>query len=516
MTAAYPEPPFDPEYDLPTRLPHQNVDAERAVLGALLLAPKLAEDLALELDPTDFYRPQHETIWHAALTIAADPARTLDPLTLAEHLSRTGQLQQVGGAPYLHTLLDACPVPGNAPHYAGQVRDAARLRAVTDTATRLQQIAAKADPDSIDGALAEALQTLDNSVSRFGPRTHSTALNSWAPLDLAPVLAGGEVDPPPAMLARTDGRFLLYNHAVHSISGEPTSGKTWFALLATTQELAAGNTVTMLDFEDRASRVVGRLLALGAHPDAVHDRFRYVRPHAALDQNGRNAVTPAIRDASLVILDGVTEAMTLHGLDLNANQDVASFLELLPRWIADQGPAVLMIDHVVKDSEKQGRWSIGGQHKLAGIDGVSFNIKAIEQFGRGKIGHARITAGKDRAGHVEEYLHGRTAGELWLDATNDLCLRAEIRPAQDTPKDEAGNMRPTILMERVSRWLELTPGASRRSISEGVTGKVTYVRRALDRLIQEGYVEVTDGPNRTQHHRVTTPFRNDPEQDELS
>ena len=503
------EPPYDPEYDN-ARTPPTNNDAEQAVLGALLTAPELAPELETHLDPDDFYRPAHEHIWTTIHHIAHTEGITPDVLTVAAHLQKTGELQRIGGAPYLHTLIAACPIPGQATHYAALVRDTARLRRLQQATTKLQAIVNSGRVDELEQTFTRAYEELDDAAARIGPRTTTHTTTSWRPLDLGPVLAGGEVDPPPAMLARTDGRYLLYDHAVHSISGEPTSGKTWFALLACAQQLDAGNTVTMLDFEDRASRVVGRLLALGAHPDAIRDRFRYVRPHAALDQTGRDALTPAIRDATLVILDGVTEAMTLHGLDLNANSDVASFLELLPRWIADHGPAVLMIDHVVKDTEKQGRWSIGGQHKLAGIDGVSYNIKAIDQFGRGKIGHARITAGKDRAGHVEEYLLGRTAGELWLDARNDTILHAEIRPPQEAPRDEAGNMRPTHLMERVSRYIELTPGLGKRELIDGrISGKGTYLRRAIDRLIQEGYIEVVTGPNKKQSHRSVTPFRED-------
>jgi hypothetical protein len=49
---------------------------------------------------------------------------------------------------------------------------------------------------------------------------------------------------------------------------------------------------------------------------------------------------------------------------------VASWLELLPRWAARLGAAVLVLDHVVKNVETRGRWATGSQHKLAGLDGV--------------------------------------------------------------------------------------------------------------------------------------------------
>ena len=263
----------------------------------------------------------------------------------------------------------------------------------------------------------------------------------------------------------------------------------------------------MIDFEDRASRVVGRLLALGATPDAIRDRFHYIRPHSPIDAATSATLVTLVSGSTLVILDGVTEAMTLHGYDLHSNADIASFYHLLPRTLADAGPAVGMIDHVVKDSEKQGRWAIGGQHKLAGIDGVAYLVKAIEEFGRGKLGHARITVSKDRPGYVEEIALGRTVAELWLDARNDDYVKAELKAPESIVDDSTGQLRPTHLMEKVSRFIEITPGCLARTITETNLGRKQYVRTALANLIREGYVEVETGPHRAQFHRSIRPYR---------
>ena len=516
------EPPFDPEYDggRPTNgrdqtfaAPHDNT-AEQAVLGALLTNPELATELATHLDADDFWQPAHATIWTAIHHLNTVDGVPPDPVTLAAHLTahnspgRRTDLDRVGGAPYLHTLMQACPAPAQAPAYANIVRDHARLRAYADTGRRITQLATTASLDTLDTYLGEALQTLDDAAVRFGPR--QAGHSPWAPLDLEAVLRGEEVDPPPCLLARTDGNYLLYQGAVHTLSGEPGSGKTWVTLIAAVQELAQANTVTMIDFEDRASRVVGRLLALGATPPQIRDHFRYIRPRTGIDTTSRTDLDNATRGSSLVILDGVTEAMTLHGLDLNANADVATFYDLLPRHIADHsGAAVVMIDHVVKDGEKQGRWALGGQHKLAGIDGVAYLVKAIEPFGRGKKGHARVTVSKDRPGYVEEIALGRTVAEFHLDATDVNILRHSLDAPAALPTDQAGNMRPTHLMEKVSRYVEITPGVNKNQLLDGITGKATYVRRALDRLIQEGYIEVARGPNSTHLHRSINPFRED-------
>jgi hypothetical protein len=136
-------------------------------------------------------------------------------------------------------------------------------------------------------------------------------------------------------------------------------------------------------------------------------------------------------------------------------------------------------------------------------------VKAIEPFGRGKIGHARITAGKDRAGHVEESSSAAPPPNSGSTPPTSTSSAPTSDAPEALPVDDAGNMRPTHLMERVSRWLELQPNAGRNQIIDGVTGKSTYVRRAIDRLVQEGFVEVELGPNRQQLHRVITPFRED-------
>jgi len=192
---------------------------------------------------------------------------------------------------------------------------------------------------------------------------NSTEFSLRSPRSLGPA-AGCEPEDHPAHLERSDGLRLLYP-GVNTLSGEPTSGKTWLALLAVRQVLDAGLPVAFVDFEDRPSRVVARLLAIGATPDQIRALFRYVRPDHALDTAGLAALQKAVTGTALAVLDGVTEAMTMHDLELNSNKDVSTFYALLPRRIADLGPTVVLIDHVVKDNEKQGRWSLGGQHKAA-------------------------------------------------------------------------------------------------------------------------------------------------------
>lgn len=496
------EPPPDHD-DVPRGdQPPHDYAAEQAVIGSMLISAQARDTALAILHPQDYWRPIHEQI-HTVIAQMHQNGDPIDPITVAATIGPQA-LAKVGGPIYLHDLTTNTNPPAAA-HYATIIQTKARQRTIAQAGNRLIQ--ASKNGTGLEAAYTLAYETLDKAAADHGPQTRPNT--TWAPMPLDAVLEGNEIDPPPSLLQRSDGQPMLYAGAIHTFSGEPGSGKTWCCLEAARQELANGHIVTMIDFEDRASRVIGRLLGLGAHPDHIRDRFRYIRPNTPIDSTSQHDLDQATHGATLVILDGVTEAMTLHGLDLNNNADIATFYGLLPRPIADQGAAVTMIDHVVKDTEKQGRWGIGGQHKLAGIDGVAYLVKTVEPFGRGKAGHARITVSKDRPGYIEEIALGRTVAELWLDARDPDILRCELRAPTAAPTDDLGNMRPTYLMEKISRWLELTPGANKKAITDAKFGKAEYVNLAIAHLFKEGYIDIEDGPNRQKFHRVVQPFRED-------
>lgn len=501
------EPPFDPYEDTPRRdQPPQDNAAEMAVLGAMLLSTECRTTAISILRPTDYWRPQHETIHHTITTMHNND-EPIDPVTVANKLGPT-TLNKLGGPLYLHQLVanTQTAIPENTATHAHIIQTHARRRTAQHVATKINQAANNPHTD-LDTIYTQAYEALDQAYADHGPAANRST--TWTPLPLDAVLEGGEIDPPPEILTRTDGKHLLYAGAIHTFSGEPGSGKTWVLLEATKQELNNGNTVTMIDFEDRASRVVGRLMALGVHPNTIRAQFRYIRPNTPIDPATKHDLQQAIKGTTLVILDGVTEAMTMHGLDLNANADIATFYGLLPRWICDQGPAVALIDHVTKDEDKQGRWAIGGQHKLAGIDGVAYIVKTVEKFGRGKIGHSRIIVAKDRPGYIEEIAAGRSVAELWLDARNNYALKCELKPSIGIPKQADGEFRYTIIMEQVSRFIETNDGCTSTEIYVGIETHKTNTTKALAALLTEEYITRESGPRNAKYHRSIRPYRHD-------
>lgn len=218
------DPSGDPNW---TREPPQNVDAERAVLGAMLLSPLAVSDVAALLRPDDFYRPAHETIYLAILATAAlgIPA---DPLTVAQRLGAESNLSMIGGAPYLHDLIAAVPQVASATHYARAVASTAGNRRLVEEGTRLVQAAmGGTDP----GELAtEARARLDEAVAHTAPagRLVGTGMAELIddlenPLDLNAQLSTPWPDMTGVLLPFTPGQLIV-------VGARPSVGKTVFGI----------------------------------------------------------------------------------------------------------------------------------------------------------------------------------------------------------------------------------------------------------------------------------------------
>jgi len=264
--------------------------------------------------------------------------------------------------------------------------------------------------------------------------------SSWMPVDLTDALNNTDV-PAPSILTRTDGCALLYPGRTHSFSGEPESCKSWAAVLACVQVLERGGRCLWVDYEDDDRGIVGRLRALGASDDAIVNGFVYLRPEEPLQTRDGRATAGEVDFAALItstpfdlaIVDGVTEAMTTEGLDLMSNADVAVWMRRVPKRIANTtGAAVVVVDHLVKNREAQGRFAIGGQHKLAGLTGAAYKFEVRRPLARAihdpVEGAVTVTVMKDRPGFVRGRAINGNVGVLELTSWPDGTLSAAIVP----------------------------------------------------------------------------------------
>jgi hypothetical protein len=317
------------------------------------------------------------------------------------------------------------------------------------------------------------------------------SVTTWEEVPLGPILAGDVRAPEPSMFRRTDGAALLYAGRTHAFLGEFESGKTWAALAATVETIRTGAHVLYVDFEDDENTFVLRLRQLGvADPDISH-RAHYVRPDRPLTSDGAAAALASVGDRhrpALVVLDGVTEAYALHDLNPNRMDDVARFLDLMPRRWDRTGAAVVMVDHVVKSKDERGKYAIGSQHKMAGVNGAAYRFDAVD-LAPGRAGDVKVTIAKDRPGQVRKRSgKNKQAGTMHFRPAPDRGGPdgLDITVAPPTYSEDHGV--DADLVEAVVAYVADNPGTSTRAVRGGVVGNAEHLADAIQRAAGTGRI----------------------------
>lgn len=232
------------------------------------------------------------------------------------------------------------------------------------------------------------------------------APTTWEPVDLGPYLRG-EVQPPQPTVgvARSDGIRFLYPGREHAILGGTEAGKTWVALMCVAAELAAGNMVVYIHFEESdPASTVERLRLLGASDEAMTKRIRFVAPMHGVKPGWLEALL-AVRP-SLVVLDGINEAIMMH----QAKVDMDGWSLFRQAVIVPSkaiGAAVLGCDHMPISSDETRRDAFGTGHKGNILDGARLMLVNKEPFGRQMRGRSSLFVSKDRPGRLR--IHGKPA-----------------------------------------------------------------------------------------------------------
>lgn len=238
-------------------------------------------------------------------------------------------------------------------------------------------------------------------------------LTSWEPQDLERAVSHPTPPEQPKFWTRDDGASMIYERRAHSFVGESESMKTWGAIAVAIDVASRGRGVVYVDCETSLDIFAGRVSRMGG--DKWVKNMAYVRPDEPIYGKvgfDRWEPTEALRSleavfnswhAELVVLDGVTELMAMHGFNINDAGDVARYHKiLLRRWSGEI--ATLEVDHVAKgdftgDSNFV-RSALGSQHKRAGIDGASFLFTPLKKGGQGGVSTSLVKLVKDREGGV--------------------------------------------------------------------------------------------------------------------
>lgn len=308
-------------------------------------------------------------------------------------------------------------------------------------------------------------------------------------VDLAPFLDDGYEPERPSVGPIEGGKHLFYSKRLNSLNGEPGLGKTNITLAVVVTMLSTGSLVLYLDPEDTPEGIVRRLLAFGADPQRILEKFRYLHnpdpAEVALAIKWADSTPP-----DLVIIDGLAEFLAGSGVDENSAGETLQFMRRAIRPFAECGAAVVVTDHVSKDKDGRGRWPRGTSAKLGRYDGAVYQIVLVEGYSPDKPGSVKLVVSKDRCGGVGPA--GSVAAHISFEPLEDEGgTLVRIRPHVD-------DFRPTELMAKVVRELSVNPSASLRDLR--ALGKSEWVKRAIDCLVKDGKLIVESAgrgkPNR--------------------
>ena len=160
------------------RVPPHDLDAERAVIGALLVSETAVAAVAEQLTPEEFYSETHRIIYAAMMRLYSRGDR-IDQITLTNELNSINEFDRVGGRAYVFQLVESVPTASNAARYAEIVRGKALLRSVIDVGSRITEDAFR-EPEDVTEALDSAEQLI-YGVSNRTLRQHLAPVSELAP-----------------------------------------------------------------------------------------------------------------------------------------------------------------------------------------------------------------------------------------------------------------------------------------------------------------------------------------------
>ncbi len=320
------------DYD---RLPPQNIEAEQSVLGAVLLDNEAIATVIEQLLPNDFYKDSHKKIFIAMLDLY-EKNEPIDLITLTEQLSRKEQLEDIGGASYLSSIVNLVPTSANARYHAKIVKEKAILRNLITTATEIITTCYDAEGDVhelLDGAETKIFSISEKMVRSSYVHVKSVLKDTIELVDrlynkkeLITGLPTGFMDLDEATTGFHKGDLIV-------IGARPGMGKTAFCLNIVThigQEVKAP--IAVFSLEMTKEQIVLRMLCSEAEVDSKAVRSGY---HSKEDYRklvnaaGRLADAPIyIDDTFNSILDIKAKARRLkaeHGLGLV----VVDYLQLM-------------------------------------------------------------------------------------------------------------------------------------------------------------------------------------------
>jgi replicative DNA helicase len=410
-------------------LPH-NLEAEKCVLGAILINNQAFNQAAEVIDAGDFFRAAHQRIFEKMVSLS-ERSQPVDLVTLKDELARSGELDDVGGPAYISGLTDGVPRSANVEHYARIVKEKSTLRRLIQSATEVLSRAYDAEEDAddlLDEAERSIFQIADQRMRTGFVRIGELVDSGYQLIEQLQAHRGLVTGVPSGFVDLDEMTSGFQKSDLVIVAARPAMGKTSFVLnMSLNAALQAGKSVGIFSLEMSKEQLFIRLLTSEARVDAHRFRGGFLGEQ---DYDRLVAAFARLHDAKVFIDDtpsvGILEMRAKsrrlkleHGLDML----VVDYLQLM------QGRGRF-------ESRQQELASISRSLKILAKE-LQIPIIALSQLSR---------ATESRADHRPQLSDLRESGALEQDADVVMFIfREEMYPVEGEPNPDAEGIAEIII-----------------------------------------------------------------------
>ena len=411
-------------------LPH-NLEAEKSVLGAILIHNEAFNHAAELIDSKDFFRDAHRRIFDK-MVVLSERNDAIDLVTLKEELTRSNELDEVGGPAYITSLADGVPRSANVEHYAKIVKEKATLRNLIHSANRILSDAYRAEEDAeliLDGAEKAIFAIAEDRIREGFVPLRDLVHSSFATIEALQQHKGLVTGVPTGFVDLDEMTSGLQPSDLVLVAARPSMGKTSFVLnIAQHVGTQTDMTVGFFSLEMSKEQLFMRMLTAEARIDA--HRFR----SGFLNEKDYGRLSHA--------LGTLSEARVF--IDDTASLGVLEMRAKARRLQAEHGLHLLIIDYI-QLMQGRGRFE-SRQTEIASISrslkGLAKELKipiiALSQLSR---------APETRSDHRPQLSDLRESGALEQDADVVMFIFREeqYRNADGQPNQAAEGVAEIII-----------------------------------------------------------------------
>ncbi len=405
------------------RLLPQNVEAEQAILGGLLIDRVAVARVATFLHPQDFYLPIHGDIYAAMLDLYRDNSPS-DLVTLSDHLEQLGKLDEVGGLAFLSQLASVVPTSINVEYYGRIVERLAVLRRLIDAGSQIASIGydpVNSGEQAIEKAEELLFRVVQGRAGRDFQSVRSVLSEYYSKLDYIHDHRGHVTGVPTGFvdLDRITGGLQASDLVI--LAARPSMGKTSLALnIAHAAAVRSKLAVGLFSLEMSAEQLVQRLLAMEAQIDSQHLRTGYITDDE-WDRLGE--AVGQLSDIPMFLED-------------SANISLSEMRSKARRLHMEQGLGLIVIDYL------QLMQGSGQENRVQEISEISRSLKALaRELNVPVLAISQLSRAPDqRPNHVPMLSDLRESGSIEQDADVVLFIYRDVVYNKETEQPKVADI----------------------------------------------------------------------------